>query len=117
MVAISRRHDGPEEIEDFLSGYAVGEIVRRGSSLKFCEVARGAADLYPRFGPTHEWDIAAGHAVLRAAGGRLTTLDGRPMTYGKPDFLNPGYVARGGVPHAVSGPRGGPGGAGDSRRT
>ncbi|MDB5441379.1 MAG: cysQ [Caulobacteraceae bacterium] len=68
------------------------------SSLKLCRVAEGAADLYPRHGPTMEWDIAAGHAVLAAAGGALTGLDGSDFGYGKATegFLNLGFVARGG---------------------
>jgi 3'(2'), 5'-bisphosphate nucleotidase len=66
-----------------------------GSSLKFCRVAEGNADLYLRTGPTCEWDIAAGHALLLAAGGEVTALDGAPLRYGKaPDFLNPPFIAR-----------------------
>jgi len=67
------------------------------SSIKLCRIAEGAADIYPRHGPTCEWDIAAGHAVLEAAGGRLTTPEGEPMVYGKADarFLNGWFVARG----------------------
>ena len=66
-----------------------------GSSLKFCLVAAGEADIYPRAGQTMEWDTAAGHAVLRAAGGRVTTWDGAPLRYGKPGFLNGPFIARG----------------------
>ena len=66
-----------------------------GSSLKLCLVAAGEADLYPRFGRTMEWDIAAGHAVLAAAGGAVTDLAGAPLGYGKPGFDNPAFVARG----------------------
>jgi 3'(2'), 5'-bisphosphate nucleotidase len=66
-----------------------------GSSLKFCLLARGDAQLYPRFTPTCEWDTAAGQAVLEAAGGVVLTLDGKPLRYGKGDlqFLNPFFVA------------------------
>ncbi|MCH9806957.1 MAG: 3'(2'),5'-bisphosphate nucleotidase CysQ [Alphaproteobacteria bacterium] len=66
-----------------------------GSSLKFCLVARGEADVYPRHGPTMEWDTAAGHAVLNAAGGLVTKIDGEPFGYGKTDvgYLNTGFVA------------------------
>ncbi|MBF0375322.1 MAG: 3'(2'),5'-bisphosphate nucleotidase CysQ, partial [Alphaproteobacteria bacterium] len=64
-----------------------------GSSLKFCLVAAGEADLYPRFGRTMEWDIAAGHAILRAAGGEVVTVDGKPMRYGKAGFENPHFIA------------------------
>jgi 3'(2'), 5'-bisphosphate nucleotidase len=68
------------------------------SSIKFCRIAEGAADIYPRQGPTMEWDVAAGHAVLVAAGGQLTTPEGRPFIYGKADkgFRNGWFVARGG---------------------
>jgi 3'(2'), 5'-bisphosphate nucleotidase len=68
------------------------------SSIKLCRIAEGAADIYPRHGPTMEWDVAAGHAVLEAAGGKLTTPDGGPFTYGKAGegFRNGWFVARGG---------------------
>jgi 3'(2'), 5'-bisphosphate nucleotidase len=68
------------------------------SSIKFCRIAEGSADVYPRHGPTMEWDIAAGHAVLEAAGGSVLTLEGEPFRYGKADvgFRNGGFVARGG---------------------
>jgi 3'(2'), 5'-bisphosphate nucleotidase len=75
----------------------VAALSAAGSSLKFCLLAAGEADLYPRLGRTMEWDIAAGHAVLAAAGGRVTRLDGTPMTYGKPGFENPHFVASGGA--------------------
>ncbi len=66
-----------------------------GSSLKFCLVAAGEADIYPRIGTTMEWDTAAGHAVLAAAGGSVTGLDGEPFVYGKPGFRNGNFIARG----------------------
>ena len=66
-----------------------------GSSLKFCLVAAGEADIYPRIGTTMEWDTAAGQAVLVAAGGRVTDLAGAPFRYGKPGFRNGNFVARG----------------------
>ena len=65
------------------------------SSIKFCRIAEGAADIYPRHGPTMEWDIAAGHAVLAAAGGKVRTLAGEPLRYGKPGLDNPHFVASG----------------------
>jgi 3'(2'), 5'-bisphosphate nucleotidase len=67
------------------------------SSIKFCRIAEGMADIYPRHGPTMEWDVAAGHAVLEAAGGRMTTVEGQPFTYGKASegFRNGWFVARG----------------------
>jgi 3'(2'), 5'-bisphosphate nucleotidase len=81
--------------ERFLSRYSVPARRAVSSSLKFGLMARGEADLYPRGGPTSEWDTAAGHAVLAAAGGTVTTLDGDPLLYGKPRFRNPGFVAWG----------------------
>nr|WP_274544683.1 inositol monophosphatase family protein [Legionella oakridgensis] len=65
-----------------------------GSSLKFCKIAEGAAHLYPRLGRTMEWDTAAGHAILTAAGGKVERLDGRPLSYGKQGFENPHFVAK-----------------------
>ncbi len=77
---------------------AIGECgyVSVGSSLKFCMVAQGDADIYPRLSPTSEWDTAAGHAVLIAAGGAVDGPDGRPLAYGKPAFVNRGFVATAG---------------------
>jgi 3'(2'), 5'-bisphosphate nucleotidase len=79
----------------FLGRRKIASFRAAGSSLKLCLIARGEADLYPRFGTTMEWDIAAGHAVLRAAGGRVETLDGNPLRYGKPHYRNPHFVALG----------------------
>lgn len=81
------------ETRRFLERYAVVDRRAVSSSLKFGLLARGEADLYPRVAPTNEWDTAAGHAVLAAAGGTVTTLDGEPLTYGKGRYLNPGFVA------------------------
>ena len=72
----------------------VADRVQAGSSLKFCLIAEGKADIYPRFGPTNEWDTAAGQGVLEAAGGEVVTTDGRPLAYGKPGFGNPHFIAR-----------------------
>lgn len=94
-VVASRSHGSGGEIEDFLSRYTVKDRVSCGSSLKFCTVAMGKADLYPRFGPTSEWDTAAGHAVLAGAGGRVEQPDGSPLVYGKADILNPNFIAYG----------------------
>ena len=96
-VVASRRHGSIEEREHFLEGRKVAKRISCGSSLKFCVVAAGEADIYPRFGPTMEWDTAAGHAVLAAAGGSLTTTDGKDFLYRKPDFLNPHFIAWGGL--------------------
>jgi 3'(2'), 5'-bisphosphate nucleotidase len=94
-VVASRRHGSGARFEDFLAGRKIAGRVTAGSSLKFCLIATGKADLYPRFGRTMEWDTAAGQAVLEAAGGRVQTLDGTPLAYGKPGFANPDFVACG----------------------
>ena len=73
---------------------SVADRIQAGSSLKFCLIAEGKADIYPRFGPTNEWDTAAGQGVLEAAGGEVVTTDGRPLTYGKDRFSNPHFIAR-----------------------
>lgn len=96
-VVASRRHGSNAEIEKFLNGRKVTQQITCGSSLKFCVVASGEADLYPRFGPTMEWDTAAGHAVLAAAGGCLTTPDGEDFLYRKADFRNGNFIAWGGL--------------------
>ena len=94
VVVASRSHRGPET-GMYLERLPVAELVSAGSSLKLCRVAEGAADLYPRLGRTMEWDIAAGHAIVAAAGGSVEALDGPPLRYGKPGFENPHFVARG----------------------
>jgi 3'(2'), 5'-bisphosphate nucleotidase len=91
----SRSHCDPEALARFTAGRKIERSITAGSSLKFCLVAAGEADLYPRFGRTMEWDTAAGDAILRAAGGQVTDLDGHPLRYGKPGFENPSFVARG----------------------
>lgn len=101
-VVASRSHSNVET-ERFIRNLGAAELVSVGSSLKFCMIAAGEADAYPRFSRTMEWDTAAGDAVLRAAGGTTRTLDGRPLTYGKcnqpgeADYANPSFIARGGV--------------------
>jgi 3'(2'), 5'-bisphosphate nucleotidase len=94
-VVSSRSHGDLAALAAFLTGRVVASHVTAGSSLKFCLVAGGEADLYPRFGRTMEWDTAAGHAILRAAGGCVTDLNGAELRYGKPDFANPHFVAMG----------------------
>jgi 3'(2'),5'-bisphosphate nucleotidase len=99
-VVASRSHMS-EETNAFVSRFTVADMVSAGSSLKFCRVASGEADLYPRLGRTMEWDTAAGDAVLRAAGGRVCTMDGQALSYGKRnqakdvDYANPWFVAAG----------------------
>jgi 3'(2'), 5'-bisphosphate nucleotidase len=95
IVAVASRSHSDPQTEAFLDRMGVAERISAGSSLKFCLVAEGRADVYPRFGPTMEWDTAAGHAVLAAAGGQVTTRDGAPFTYRKPGFRNPEFIARG----------------------
>ncbi len=94
LTAVASRSHADAATEDFLDKIGATERMSAGSSLKFCLVAEGRADIYPRFGPTMEWDVAAGHAVLLAAGGYVTTLDGAPFSYRKPDFRNSGFIAR-----------------------
>jgi 3'(2'), 5'-bisphosphate nucleotidase len=99
-IVASRSH-GNAETDAYIRKFEAAELVSIGSSLKFCLVAAGQADLYPRFGRTMEWDTAAGDAVLRAAGGTTTTVDGAPLAYGKrnqahdADFANPHFIAKG----------------------
>jgi len=95
IATASRSHGDKDKMQALLKDYALGDVVVSGSSIKFCIVACGEADIYPRYGPTCEWDIAAGHAVLNAAGGSVCTLDGNDMRYGKPKFLNPEFIAYG----------------------
>ena len=80
----------------WLAERGITDTVSAGSSLKFCLVAEATADVYPRFGPTMEWDTAAGHAVLLAAGGKVSTVDGKPLAYRKPGLRNPAFIAEGG---------------------
>jgi 3'(2'), 5'-bisphosphate nucleotidase len=92
-VVASRSHGDAAALDAFLAGRKVAQLANAGSSLKLCLVAAGEADLYPRLGRTMEWDIAAGHAVLAAAGGKIDTVAGAPLGYGKPGFDNPHFVA------------------------
>jgi 3'(2'), 5'-bisphosphate nucleotidase len=94
-VVSSRSHGDREALGAFLAGRRIASSVVAGSSLKFCLIAAGMADLYPRLGRTMEWDTAAGHAVLAAAGGRVTRLDGEDLRYRKPQFANPHFIAAG----------------------
>ncbi|WP_374574002.1 3'(2'),5'-bisphosphate nucleotidase CysQ [Phenylobacterium sp.] len=86
-----------DHLRELIQRYGFDHPKPMDSSIKLCRIAEGAADIYPRHGPTMEWDIAAGHAVLEAAGGRLTTLEGAPFNYGKAQdgFRNGFFVARG----------------------
>ena len=94
-VVSSRSHGDAAALDAFLAGRKVATSVNAGSSLKLCLIAAGEADMYPRLGRTMEWDIAAGHAVLSAAGGFVKTLEGKELGYGKDGLDNPHFVATG----------------------
>jgi 3'(2'), 5'-bisphosphate nucleotidase len=96
-VVMSRSHPSPE-LEAYLQKIKVAEALPVGSSLKLCVVAEGKADLYPRLGPTMEWDTAAGHGVVEAAGGTVLTVEGKPLKYNKESLLNPYFIVKGNVP-------------------
>jgi len=97
-VVASRSHINRETrkyIESLKKNHPDLELVSRGSALKFCLVAEGTANIYPRFGPTWEWDTGAGHAIAEAAGCKVTLLDERnPLNYNKEELLNPGFIVR-----------------------
>lgn len=92
VVVASRSHLTPET-KAFIDANPVASFTSAGSSLKFCLLAAGEADLYPRYGPTMEWDTAAGHAILAAIGGVVEDLSGATLRYGKPDYRNPNFIA------------------------
>lgn len=94
-VLASRYHGSSERLDGFLAGRKVARLVNFGSSVKFCRLAEGIADLYPRFGRTMEWDTCAPQAVLEAAGGTVRTFDGERLGYGKPGWENPHFVCTG----------------------
>ncbi len=94
-LACSRSHGDESALQAWLQDTPVAARITAGSSLKFGLLAQGLADVYPRFGRTMEWDTAAGHAVLAAAGGSVLDLQARPLSYGKPGFENPDFVAYG----------------------
>jgi 3'(2'), 5'-bisphosphate nucleotidase len=94
-IVSSRSHADNEALDRYLATMEVAERKVSGSSVKFCLVARGEADLYPRLGPTMEWDTAAAHAVVLGAGGRVDTEDGKPLSYGKAGFKNPFFFVFG----------------------
>jgi 3'(2'), 5'-bisphosphate nucleotidase len=95
LTVIASRSHRDAETDAYLAKLKVAKLVSAGSSLKFCKVACGSADLYPRFGRTMEWDTAAGQAVLEAAGGKVVDTSGQPLRYGKRQrgFDNPGFIA------------------------
>jgi 3'(2'), 5'-bisphosphate nucleotidase len=97
VALVSRRYAEDPRLARFLAGRHVAERRGLSSALKFCRVAEGEADLYARFGPTMEWDSAAGQAIVEAAGGAVVDLDAAPLRYGKAGWLNPDFVCHGGA--------------------
>jgi 3'(2'), 5'-bisphosphate nucleotidase len=94
-IAVGSRSHGTDTEKEYYAQHNVVDAITSGSSIKFCMVAEGKADLYFREGPTMEWDTAAGQAILEAAGGSLTKIDGSLFEYNKKDLLNPGFIAKG----------------------
>jgi 3'(2'), 5'-bisphosphate nucleotidase len=96
-VVVASRHSGNDpRLAPYLAGRRVASLINFGSALKFCWLADGRADLYPRFGTTSEWDTAAGQALLEAAGGSVRVIaTGEPLRYGKPRWENPDFVCMG----------------------
>ena len=101
VVMVSRSHL-EARTKSYVDGLPGTKLVQSGSSIKFCRLAEGSADLYPRLAPTHDWDIAAGHAILKAAGGSVTAPDGTPLVYSTNDLLIPAFLAWGDPARAAS---------------
>lgn len=94
LVVVASKSHRDQATNDYIAKYRVHDMTAAGSSLKFCLVATGEADLYPRLGRTMEWDTAAGQAILRGAGGKVVRFDDHtPLTYGKPGYENPFFIA------------------------
>jgi len=94
LIVVASKSHRDKALEDYIAKYNVSDSRAAGSSLKFCLIAVGEADLYPRVGRTMEWDTAAGHAILRCAGGIVVRYDNhKPLMYGKPYFENPFFIA------------------------
>lgn len=94
LIVVASKSHRDQATDDYISKYSVADMTGAGSSLKFCLVATGEADFYPRLGRTMEWDTAAGHAVLAGAGGSVVRFDDhQPLEYGKPEFENPFFIA------------------------
>lgn len=94
LIVVASKSHRDAATDDYINKYAYKDMTGAGSSLKFCLVATGEADLYPRLGRTMEWDTAAGHAVLNGAGGKVVRFDDHtPLTYGKPGYENPFFIA------------------------
>lgn len=99
LTAVASKSHRSPDTDEWLSHYPIAEITGAGSALKFCLVAAGEADVYPRLGRTMEWDTAAGQAIVEAAGGRVLTITGEPLLYGKRErgYDNPSFVVFGDV--------------------
>ena len=96
-IICSRSHKS-EELEFYLRSIGKHQIIHAGSSLKFCSIASGESDIYPRFNPTSEWDTAAGQCIVESAGGTIKTLDGERMQYNKKkSLINPGFICYSGI--------------------
>jgi 3'(2'), 5'-bisphosphate nucleotidase len=96
VVVVSRSHLDAKT-QAYVDGISQAKVLQSGSSIKFCRIAEGSADVYPRFAPTHDWDIAAGHAILQAAGGSVKAPDGAEIVYGTKELLIPGFIAQGDI--------------------
>lgn len=95
LVVVKSKSHPSAATQAYLDTLKIKDMIPGSSSIKFCQIAEGSADIYPRFGRTMEWDTAAGHAILNAAGGRVKTAGGEPLLYGKPGFENPAFIAFG----------------------
>jgi 3'(2'), 5'-bisphosphate nucleotidase len=95
LIALVSRSHIEARTQAFLDGFPRARRIACGSALKFCRIAEGAADLYPRLAPTHDWDIAAGQAIVEAAGGHVLAPDGKPIRYGTPELIIPAFIAWG----------------------
>lgn len=103
LIVVASKSHRDQATDEYINRYAVADLRSAGSSLKFCLLAAGEADLYPRLGRTMEWDTAAGHAVLQAVGGEVLDYNtGLPLGYGKPNYENPFFIARHKDVHLIS---------------
>ena len=94
QMIISRSHSTKHQVEKLMKKYKIKKVSFLGSSLKFCYIAEGKADIYPRSGTTYEWDTAAGHAIINGVGGKIEIAKGVELEYGKKDFKNTNFVAK-----------------------
>lgn len=96
FIAIVSSNHFNHKTAKYIKEYNFSEVIAVPSSIKLCMIAEGAGDVYPKFGDTMEWDIAAGHAIINASGGSVTDFEGRDLLYGKPEFANPNFLASSG---------------------